>query len=367
MEAIEKLKKVTSKLKNLNKPTESSEEIKIGIVGIGSIGTPIAVLLSVNGYDVEITKKSNNALIVDNCMNLEINGEFGDRSYLVPFVQDNNFTSKKDVIIMCTQAFSTAGALKEVKKYLKPNGIVVSLQNVLNIEDVTKVIPKERYIPLVIDWTAKRIETNRVYVISKAGMHIGVLDEKAKVYLPIVKKLFDAIHPTTIEENMFSFIASRFILSCTLSSVIAITGYRLKTTLSNKVARKLIVGTVKEMLNVFEAYGVEVPPYCDTLDYYKFTAKGIKSALYRRKMFSRFIVKNGEMSSSVLRALENKKPTELDSMCARIVKMAEEKQLEVPFNSTIANFLSEVEKGNETIFMENLSNPCFTKLKIEWR
>lgn len=348
-------------------PVEQDNGFKIGIVGIGSIGTPISVLLASHGYDVEITKKNTNALVIDNRVNLEINGAFGNKSYLVPCVQNNKFTSKKDVIIMCTRAYSTAGALKEVKKFLKPNGIVVSLQNVLNINEVLQVIPKERYIPLVIDWTATRIAENHVVVLRQSEMHIGAFDDKAKTYLPIVKKLFECIQPTHIEEDMFSFIASRFVLNCTLSCIISLTGHSLKTTISNKVAKKLMIGTIKEMLNVFEAYGIKVPPYCENFDYYKFVQRGLSGALYRSKIFSRFVRQNGDMSSSILRDLENKKKTELDSMCNRIVEMAKVKGIDVPFNETIATFLYDVEEGQETIFMGNLEKVNFTNLKINWR
>ena len=164
-----------------------------------------------------------------------------------------------------------------------------------------------------------------------------------------------------------SFIASRFVLNCTLSCVLAITGHKLKHTMLRKSAKNLVLGTISEMLEVFEAYGIKVPPYCDTLDYYLLTKKGIRGWFYRQQVFNSFIRKNGDMSSSILRALENKKKTELDSLCARVVEMAKEKNIEVPFNETISNFLYDVEAGNETIFMENLNNPCFTSLKIKWR
>ena len=164
-----------------------------------------------------------------------------------------------------------------------------------------------------------------------------------------------------------SFIASRFVLNTTLSSVLAVTGHRLKHTLPRKEARKLVIGMISEMLEVFKEYNIEVPPYCEMLDYEKFTKRGVFGALYRYKIFSRFIRQNGDLSSSILRALENKKRTEIDSMSARIVEMAKNKNIEVPFNETITNFLRDVEAGKESIFMENLQNPCFTSLKIKWR
>ena len=342
------------------------KKMKIGIVGVGSIGQTIAVLLKDKGFDVEITKKSKNSLVIDNMVNLEINGAFGDHSILIPYVEDNKFTSKKDVIIMCTQSFSTVGALQEVKKYLKANGVVVSIQNVLNIFEVLEIIPPERYVAMVIDWTASRIEENHVVVLRNGDMHIGVFDEKAEAHLPKIKSMLDAVANTVIKTNMMSFIASRFVLSSTLSCVLAITGHNLKKSLTNKTTRKLIVGTIAEMLEVFEAYDIKVFPYCNCLDYYKFVKRGLKGWIYRNIIFNRLMNKNGDLTSSQLRALENKKRTELDSMCASIVNMAKAKNIDVPFNETISNFLYDVEEGKETIFMENLNKPCFTNLKIKW-
>lgn len=356
-----------SSQKTSKKTSDVSDTIKIGIVGIGSIGTPIALILASSGYDVEITKKNTDALVIDNCVNLEINGAFGDKSYLVPCVQNNKFTSQKDIIIMCTQSFSTAGALGEVKKFLKPDGIVVSMQNVLNLEDVLKVVPKERYIAMIIDWTATRLEMNHVLVLRQSDMHIGVFDDEAKQYLPMIKGVLEHIQPVQIHDDMYSFIASRFVLSCAVSSVLALTGHNLRKSMQNKVAKKLLIGIISEMLEVFEACGINVPPYCDSLDYYRFTKKGLSGQWYRAVIFARFVKKNGDMSSSILRALENKKKTELDSMCSRIVEMAKAKDMSVPFNETVAKFLYDVEGGKETIFMGNMTNPCFTKLKINWR
>lgn len=373
-ENFKKLKDVKSvksasakKTAKKNVVQEDDDTLKIGIVGIGSVGAPIAVLLASKGYDVEITKKNTDDLMIDNRVNIEINGAFGDKSYLVKSVQNNNFTSKKDVIIMCTQAYSTAGALTEVKNYLKPNGVVVSLQNVLNINDVLKVVPKERYVALLIDWTATRIAMNHIVVLRTGEMHVGVFDKKAEIYLPIIQQLLNAIQPTIVHNDMLQFIASRFVLTCTMSSVLAITGHNLKKTLTSKTAKRLIVGTINEMLRVFSAYNVDVPPYRGSLDYYKFTKRGLAGKMYRGKMFYRFVRQNGDMCSSILRALENKKRTELDSMCNRIVEMANERGISVPFNGTIAKFLYDVEEGRETIFMENLTNPIFTKLRIDWR
>ena len=149
--------------------------------------------------------------------------------------------------------------------------------------------------------------------------------------------------------------------------MLAITGHKLKRTMLQKQAKKLTIGMISEMIEVFESYGIKILPYCGKLDYYKFTSRSLSGWIYRKIMFGRFVNQNGDMSSSILRSLENKKKTELDNMSFKVVKMAYEKNIYVPFNETISNFLRDVENGKESIFMENLNNPCFVDLKIKWR
>ena len=50
-------------------------EIKIGIVGAGAVGGVIGALLSEKGYDVEVAKRYNSDIVLDNYVNLEANIE----------------------------------------------------------------------------------------------------------------------------------------------------------------------------------------------------------------------------------------------------------------------------------------------------
>ena len=81
-------------------------EIKIGIVGAGAVGGVIGALLSEKGYDVEVAKRYNSDIVLDNYVNLEITGVFGSKNILVKAVNGvNGFTTKKDVIFVLTKAY----------------------------------------------------------------------------------------------------------------------------------------------------------------------------------------------------------------------------------------------------------------------
>lgn len=339
-------------------------DLKIGIVGVGAIGTVFALLLKDKGYDIEITKKSTMGLMIDNCVNLEINGAFGDRSYLVPYKEKNEFSSKKDVLFVLTKSYSVESAYNDVKEFLSPNGVVVTIQNVLNYDKLISVFPKDRFVPLVIDFNAVRVDKNHVDVLKAGEIHVGAVTPKSEVYIPFLKEILSCISEVKVEKDMPAFIVSRFMLSNTISSVCAITGYNLGKTLQYKTAKKLFIGLISEDIEVFKAEGIKILPYNDVFDYEQFVEKSWAGIRYRSKMFSRLIKQNGEMVSSTLRALENKKPTELDSMCARVVEIAHHHDLKVPYNEAVATFLQEVEDGTQGIYIENLENEIFKNLEI---
>lgn len=340
------------------------EKLKIGIVGVGAIGTVVALLLKDKGYDVEITKKNTMGLTIDNCVNLEINGVFGSRSYLVPYVQNNKFSGKKDVIIILTKSYAVEDAFNDVKEYLSPNGVVVTPQNVLSYENVSDVLPKDRFVPIVIDFSAVRIDENHVNVTSTGAIHIGTYNPASNVYVPFLKGIFACISPVEVEEDMPSFVVSRFMLNTAISSVCAITGYNLGKTLEYKTSKKLFLGLIREDVVVFKKLGVKIVPYGDIFDYEQFVENSFAGLRYRSKMFNRLIKQNGDMVSSTLRALENKQPTEIDSMTGQVVRLAGKVNALVPYNETITAFLKDVEAGKRGIYIENLEDEIFKKLEI---
>ena len=340
-----------------------SDELKIGIVGVGAVGTVFALLLKDKGYNVEITKKNTLGLTIDNNVNLEINGAFGNRSYLVPYMQNNKFSSTKDVLFIFTKSCAVEEAFNDVKDYLSPNGVVVVVQNVFNYNELDKTLPHGRFVPIVIDFNAIRLDENHVKVLHGGHIHLGAISEESKVYLPFLKNILSCVSEVVVEDDMPSFVVSRFILSNTISSVCALTGYKLGKTLEIKRARKIFVALIEEQVKTFKAAGIKIISYSETLDYEQFVEKSFAGLRYRGKMFSRLIKQNGEMVSSTLRALENKQPTELESMCARVVELAKQHNIEVPYCKAVANMLSDVEMGKRGIYVENLDDPIFIELE----
>ena len=331
-------------------------ELEIGIIGAGTVGRILGLFLTDKGYNVELTAKDENELVIDNRINVEICGEFGERNVLVPYVTNNKFTTKKDIIFVMVKSFKVTKALKQVLKYLQPNGIIVGIQNVLNLEEFFEVFPSNRFVSMVADWNAFRYVDRKLVIINKGGdNHIGVLNPEAKVFLPIVQNILSSVAETHIEEDMLDFILSKFILTSLTSCLGALTGYNLAHILKEKRGKCLYINLIKEQLTVFEAMlKHKVSPYYDMLDYYKFVEEGVSGMIYRSSMFRRLINQNHNTVSSVLRNLENNKPTELDCLMKKVVKIANKNGIEVPYCTQLSIILDEIARYERSIIMDNL-------------
>ena len=79
-------------------------------------------------------------------------------------------------------------------------------------------------------------------------------------------------------------------------------------------------------------------------------------------MFKRLINQNGENVSPTLRLLENNQKSEKDYMCRQFVSMAKAQNMAVPYNSTMADILDEIELESRNIVLENIYDERFLEI-----
>ena len=94
----------------------NKKNIKIAVVGGGIVGRVLSVLLSSAGYSVEMVCRDNHrAIKIDDSYAFEVCGDFGRKSYLVPFVTDLSLLKeKKDIIIFLHQILQKLQKFQQV-------------------------------------------------------------------------------------------------------------------------------------------------------------------------------------------------------------------------------------------------------------
>jgi len=330
------------------------EKIKIGIIGSGSVGRVLSVMLSISGYDVECIDfhKDFKNITSNTFVPMDVVGQFGVQSALIKYV-NGKFSTKKDVIILVTKAFNATKAGRIAKASLNPNGFVITLCNTHYIDELFKVIDKSKVVGLFIEWACSRTEkVNRV--ISKGGNVIGIFHKDAAKYFDTAKQILNKISPTRIEKDMLGFITSRYIINSTITGLGAISGLRLGKILEDHKGKRLFCKMICENYFVSKKLGIHIPKYNHQLDFEEFCGCNFSNKLYRKKMIKTIMIRNSNVVSSTLKLLEDNEKTEIDFILGKFVKYGEQLGIDMKYNKIVYKMIKDIEKNKFQIDDDNL-------------
>lgn len=332
------------------------DKIKIGIVGAGAIGGVMCAMLTEKGFDVEVAKRYNSDIVLDDLINLEIVGEFGNRNIFVKAVNGvDGFTSKKDVIFVLTKAYDAPAVAKQCLPYLNETGILISSQNVMNVEDMINVVGEDRLFALIINWSATRYNKAKMEVTKSGNMIVGNFGNKSEAYLDIMQRILSNIAPTEISSNIIGDIWSRTIINSCISSVGALTGVNLGKSMLVPGTNRIFKNIIFENMHLAKVLKVNVKNY-EALNYYDFVKPGFKAMIYRHKMLTRLRKQNGQFVSSCQRAIENNQKCEIEYLNGYFVELGRKVNVSTPTNKRIFDMVREVENGERHMLLENLSD-----------
>lgn len=319
-------------------------QIKIGIVGAGSVGNFFSVMLASHGFDVELVRRQKGIMIDNSCI-IDIKGDFGNKSYLIPIVNTyEDFTSKKDFIIVCTKTFDAIDLLKPLQKHLTKNGAIVTIQNIFFIDKLLTIIAPEKSICMHIDFNCETID-QVVRVLDYGGVTLGVYNkgafEKMKVFENILNQFLDV----DIVTDVFGFVMGRNIINGAISLLGAISGLRLGNLLNDRNGRYLFVKLIEESVRVCNKYRIKIQPYNCQLDYYKFLERSFSGMLYRFKIIKALKKNNKNIKSSALDDLEMNRQTELDFLIESLISSGERFKIDIRYLKTLNEIFKEIKQG----------------------
>lgn len=329
-------------------------KIKIGVVGAGAVGGVISALLSQRGYDVEVAKRYNSDLVFDDYAAIEVIGEFGHKNILVKTVNGvKNFTSKKDIIFVLTKAYDAPKVAKQCMSHLTENGVIISSQNVMNIEEMLKVVGSNKLLGLIINWSATRITKAKMEITKPGHMVIGSFGEASPAFLEVIQRILSNVAPTEISYNIVGDVWSRTIINSCISSAGALTGLNLGKSMLMPTCNRIFTNIIFEAMNMAKKLNVKVKNY-GALDYYEFTKKGFKAYFYRLKMLNRLRKQNGKFVSSCMRCIENNVSSEIDYLNGYFVKLGQAQNMPMATNRRMYDMIKEIISGERHMMLENL-------------
>jgi len=119
--------------------------VKVAIVGCGAMGSVYAGLFAAAGHEVWAIDRWREHVEAMRAGGLRLEGASGDRTVRVNATGDARDAGPCDLVIIATKAMHVAAAAESAKALLKPDTVVLSIQNGLGGPDTAvSVLGKER-------------------------------------------------------------------------------------------------------------------------------------------------------------------------------------------------------------------------------
>ena len=308
--------------------------MRILVYGLGAIGITFATFLKENGNIVYGKTKSK-----DFPKTLYVNGIWGEHKATLDNVSDNilDFSDEDiDLIILSVKSYDTENALKDIKRIIKPNTILLLTQNGYGNYELAKEIIGERQTLLGrVIFGAKVIEKGKVNITVNADdVRIGQPDnaiDKDKI-LKIVDVIKKSKIPASYSPDVYKILWDKILYNCALNPLGAILECSYGELAENKHTQETMNNIIYEIFSVAKANKIKLN-WDNPEEYIEY-------------FYSKLIPPTKNHYPSMYYDIKMGKKTEIDALNGAIVGLAKKVGLKAPTNETITNLIKFKEKKN---------------------
>jgi 2-dehydropantoate 2-reductase len=291
--------------------------MNIVVFGAGAIGSLFAGLLSKNNKVVMVGRKDHVEAI--NKKSLKIRGLTKLNTKLLAVENVRNIPFSPDIVIISVKSYDTDKAMQSIKKIIKKDTIVISLQNGLdNIEKIQKYISKKQ---ILICITTHGAVFSKPGFINHTGIGktiVGATDHKNNKYAENVVKILDnAGIKTKISTDIVKDVWIKAVINSSINPLTAIFNCKNGYLLENPILEKIVEKVCEESTCIANACGYK-------MNYDEMIAK------------TRDVIKDTENNfSSMLQSIKQNKSTEIDAINGILVSSADIKKVNNTLNKIL--------------------------------
>jgi 2-dehydropantoate 2-reductase len=314
---------------------------KFLVFGAGALGSVFGGFLLKSGCDLTfIGLGSHYEEILQN--GIKITGIWGDH-HINPI---RGFRSAKelhakgekfDIVLFCVKSIDSETTAADAASLLKPDGIMVSIQNGLNnVEMISKHAGNQRTVGgrIIFGVEIPKPGTVKVTVYADKVLFGEPFEPVNKLLLQaLCEKLNTAGIPTEIVPNIMAFIWGKVLYNSALNPLGAILGVAYGKLGENEETKSIMKKIIQEIFEILNAKRVRTP-YRDYEDYFKV-------------LIEKQLPPTREHHSSMFQDILHGRKTEIDALNGAIVQYGKELGIPTPYNELITNLIHFKEK-NET-------------------
>ena len=303
---------------------------RIVVLGAGAVGCFFGGMLARAGKEVLLIARDNHVQAIKK------NGllmEFQDSQEYVAIEASSNIKdiATADLILCCVKSPDTEPVMREIKDLIKPDALILSLQNgVDNAERIAQVVPNHAISAVVYvatgmggDGHVKHFGRGEL-IIGQIGGHENISAELEQ----ICNLFVSAQIPCAVSDKIQRELWLKFLVNCSYNGISAIGQITYGEMVQQESIRQLIKDLTAEFLMVADQEKIEI-------------------SLAEAQMANEQIAKTmAGQRSSTAQDLMRRKPTEIDYLNGLIVRKAKQHGLNVPNHQAIYALVKMIEQKN---------------------
>jgi 2-dehydropantoate 2-reductase len=273
-----------------------------------------------------------------------------------------------DYAILAVQPPAVEEATRSLLPHLGARSQVVVLQNGLCEERVAAIVGADRVIGAIVAWGASMPEPGVYEKTAAGGFAVGRLDGGAADDDPALQRLaamLEAVGPVTVTRNLRGARWSKLALNAAISSMGTIAGERLGPVARVRRYRRLALEVMTEAVEVARALGVKLEKVSGTLDleWVALTAddkvsRGSAALTAKHALLLAVGMRYRRMRSSMLSAIERKRPPAIDFLNGEIVGHGAKVGVKTPVNAAVVETVWKIARGQEVSSRATLDRLC---------
>jgi 2-dehydropantoate 2-reductase len=333
------------------------------LLGCGAVGGVVAGGLLQAGHQVTLVTHNDDIALAINTEGLKVTTPEGEAT--VPATAHARLEQVEgpfDAALLVMKATAVEDAAREVAGYLAPEGYVVTLQNGVVEERVSRILGAERVIGGLVGWGATMHAPGLYEMTSRGELVVGELDGRLTPRVQGLGATLEAVSPVTVSSNIYGVLWSKLAINCVITTLGAVTGQLLGEMLQRAAVRRLALTIVSEVVDVARAQGIGLEPVGGTLDLQRLYLPAERRAggfgldlIPRHGLILAVGLKFRNLKSSMLQSLERGRRPEIDFMNGYVVQKGKEKGVPTPVNEALTALVKEIEAGTRPITPDNLA------------
>jgi 2-dehydropantoate 2-reductase len=324
---------------------------RIGIIGVGAIGSVVGGLLTKASHDVTLIDQWPEHVEAMKKVGLRLSGTCGEHLIPVRALHLHELQSEAepfDAVFISVKSYDTEWAVALGLSYLKqPEGIVVDFQNGINDERVAAAAGRERCLGSVITIGAgmyepgHAIRTDRGQIGFKIGEHDGRVTERAQRLATI---LCD-VAPTKVTTNLWGERWSKLSVNCMANGLAGLSGLGSAEVRTRDGVPRVAIHLAAEAIVVGRARGHEVEPIWGiAAQRFVDAAAGRQLAEVERDMSERAKELAGGRPSLLQDVMRGRR-TEVQYLNGYVSEQGRRVGIPTPFNDKVVELITRVPPG----------------------